>query len=77
MVSDDELVDASFFPRLELDTSDCESQKDVNIGPINLDGLVYCHQGPSYAVSVQDQPHKVNSGTPEAVFSVQASACVP
>ena len=59
MSSDGEDADATFLTGLELDTSDCESQHDVNVGPIRLNGSVYCHQGHEYAVDVQDQPEKV------------------
>ena len=59
MSSDEEETDATFFTRLELDTSDDESRQDVNIGPIRLNGSVYRHQGPGYAIDVQDQPEKV------------------
>ena len=79
MVCDDEQATATLFPGLELDASDSKSQKDVNIGPIDLDGFVYCHQGPSYVISVQDQPQKVSNGTPEPAFydGLQLSDCVP
>ena len=59
MSSDEEGTDATIFTRLELDSSDDDSQQDVNIGPIRLNGSVYRHQGSGYAVDVQDQPEKV------------------
>ncbi len=59
MSSDEEETDATIFTRLGLGTSDDESQQDVNIGPIRLDGSVYRHQGAGYAIDVQDQPEKV------------------
>ena len=65
MVSDEEEEEESgtFFPGLELDSCACDPQHDINIGPIRLDDSIYRHEGPSYAVDVQDQPEKVKTGT--------------
>lgn len=60
MSSDEEEANATFLTGLELDTSDYESQHDVNVGPIRLNGSVYRHQGHGYAVDVRDQPEKVS-----------------